>query len=346
MNQEVESNGNSVRRLVQIFAALATSILVYGALFGWVLHKPLSLGTIRDYFQIKLERLESVPPPRLVFFGGSNVRVGLRCELAERLSHVPCVNAGFLADVGLDLMTQVFEPRLRKGDVVYIPLAYEQYLWSREFIETQSDAAYLFSYDRATLVHMPLSRQVRALFHFDLRYMVTAVAENVLARFGVRRAAGGTRVFGAQNINQWGDDTGHTRERGKDFQAVLARAPVTPPDAPRFFPERYYSTQVLEQFLVRLRDKGVLVVGGLPQTVDEFEIPEEVIAKVREIYVGHGQRFVQLPNRSQYPRDCFYDSFYHLNEECQLRHTSDLMPYLKAYLPASGSPSSAATPDP
>jgi hypothetical protein len=326
---------DSRRALAWILLAMLASVAIYTVLFAFLLHKPLSVGTIRDYFVIKTTRAAALPSPKLVFLGGSNVRFGLRCELAEQMTGVPCVNAGFLADVGMDLMAAKFEPLLKRGDVVYIPLAYEQYLWSREFVETQRDAAYLLNYDRQTLEKMPLSRQLHALFLYNIPYLTSAVMENVLAAAGKRRKAGGTRLFGAQNLNPWGDETGHTLEQAKDFAHVIARAEAKPPDVAQFTPEGHFYTQSLEAFLDWAHEHGVIVVGGLPQTVDEFAIPEPVIARIRAIFESHGQHFVALPNHSQYPRSCFFDSLYHLAEECQLRHTRDLVPALRPYLPAA-----------
>lgn len=330
---------SSRRTLLAIIAAMLASVLLYALLFGFVLHKPLSVGTIRDYFRIKLQRAAQVPSPKLVFFGGSNVRFGLRCELAEQLGGVPCVNAGFIADVGIDLMAEEFEPLLHRGDVVYVPLAYEQYLWSREFVATQRDAAYLFSYDRAALRQMSWYRQLHALFYYNLPYMVSAAAETALASAGLRRKAGASREFGAQNLNAWGDETGHTAAQARDYAGLLTRNPRIP-DPEHFTPERYYYTQQLELFLDWAQQHGVIVVGGLPQLVDEVRVPPEVIAKIRTIFESHKQHFVDLPSHSQYPRACFFDSLYHLNEECQLQHTRLLMPLLQPYLPAVAKPAS------
>lgn len=321
------------RLIVMILAAMAASLLLYALLFAVVLHKPLSVGTIKDYFELKTARAAALPSPKLVFFGGSNVRFGLSCALAERETDLPCVNAGFLADVGMDLMVQKFEPLLKAGDVVYIPLAYEQYLWSQEFVETQRDAAYLFSQDRETLARMSWSRQIHALFYFDLPYIVSAAAETVLAASGKQRKAGGTRVFGAQNLNEWGDETGHNAEQARDYAEIIASAPARAPTVEGFEPELYYYTQELEAFLRWARQHQVTVIGGLPQIVDEFVIPDGVIARVRAIFERNGQPFIELDNRSQYPRDCFFDSLYHLIEECQLRHTADLLPALRPFLP-------------
>lgn len=324
----------SPRTLLAIVAAMAASVLLYALLFGVVLHKPLSVGTIRDYFALKTQRAAALPSPKLVFFGGSNVRFGLSCELAERETGVPCVNAGFLADVGIDLMAEKFAPLLQPGDVVYIPLAYEQYLWDHDFVATQRDAAYLFAHDRATLLRMPPERQLHALFHFDLPYLASAVAENILAAVGLRRQAGGTRAFGAGNLNAWGDETGHTAEQGRVFEALIAASAWKLPPLEAFTPERYFYTRALERFIGGLRARGVVVVGGLVQVADDVVIDPRIVERVRAIYARNGAGFIELPNRSQYPRGCFFDSVYHLNEECQRRHTADLLPALRPYLPS------------
>lgn len=327
----------SGRGFAFIVLAMLASVLLYAVLFGAVLEKPLSGGTIRDYFAIKTQRAAALPSPKLVFLGGSNVRFGLSCALVDRETGVRCVNAGFLADVGMDLMVQKFKPLLHAGDVVYIPLAYEQYLWSREFVQSQRDAAYLFTYDRTTLWQMPATRQLHALFYFDIPYIASAGAEMALAAAGRSRKAGGTRVFGAQNINEWGDETGHDALQAQDYAEIIAAAPAKAPTIEGFEPEQYFFTQTLEAFLDWARENDITVVGGLPQTVDEFRIPDAVIARIRDLFERHGQSFIELPNRSQYPRDCFFDSLYHLTEECQMRHTQDLLPALLPKLAAARS---------
>jgi hypothetical protein len=70
--------------------------------------------------------------------------------------------------------------------------------------------------------------------------------------------------------------------------------------------------------------RGVRVIGGLPTTPDGVQINEPLIAQLRGFFQQHGQDFLVLPNRSQYPLDCFFDSTYHLNEGCQIEHSKQL----------------------
>jgi hypothetical protein len=79
---------------------------------------------------------------------------------------------------------------------------------------------------------------------------------------------------------------------------------------------------VLGGFLGRMRERGVLVVGGLPTTPDGVPLDDAGIERLQRFFAGHGQRWLQLPNRSQYPLNCFYDTLYHLNEPCQMVHSA------------------------
>lgn len=315
--------------LLKILLAMAASVLLYALLFGALMQKPLSVGGIRDYFELKLARAASLPSPKLIFLGGSNVRIGLRCEVAEAELALPCVNAGFIADVGMDVMAEKFSPLLKHGDYVYIPMAYEQYLATRRFIETQRDAAYLFRYDRETLMKLPMSRRLHALFYFDVPYIASSVTETLMAQQIKRWHNRNNRQYGVNNLNAWGDETGHTAEAGQRHAAKVASMEARPLDVAAFEPEKYESTRQLESFLAWAAESGVTVIGGLPQTIDEIEIPDAIVERIRSLFLKHGQKFVELPNRSQYPRECFFDNFYHLNETCQIQHTRELVAVLR-----------------
>ena len=78
-------------------------------------------------------------------------------------------------------------------------------------------------------------------------------------------------------------------------------------------------------------ERGVVVVGGLPTIPDDVPLSPATIDAVRAVFEQH--RFVVLPNHSQYPLSCFFDTLYHLNEECQLEHSRSVGAALAAALP-------------
>jgi hypothetical protein len=77
-------------------------------------------------------------------------------------------------------------------------------------------------------------------------------------------------------------------------------------------------------FFTWARQHGNLVIGGLQTTFRDAPVTDETIAALRHIYEANGQRFLVLPSHSQYPRDCFFDTYAHLTEQCQIAHSNAL----------------------
>jgi len=72
------------------------------------------------------------------------------------------------------------------------------------------------------------------------------------------------------------------------------------------------------------------VIGGLPVAFDNPGVGDDLIAELRAFYAAHGATLVVLDNRSQYPRDWFYDTPFHLEEAHAIEHSRRLAPYLRA----------------
>jgi hypothetical protein len=87
-------------------------------------------------------------------------------------------------------------------------------------------------------------------------------------------------------------------------------------------PQQSHALQVLAQFLDAARERGAVVVGGLPTIPDDAPLDEDDVVRLAAFYGAHGQRFLALPQRSRHPRACFFDTLYHLHESCQQAHSA------------------------
>jgi hypothetical protein len=159
-------------------------------------------------------------------------------------------------------------------------------------------------------------RRISAAYgYFDLRYLVNSVLEMGLARLGVRQSAGS--CVGA---SEQGEVTGHTAEQAIAYKSYVAgmnfdKQPISTDT---------YALRLIDAFLHRAHDRDVPVVGGLPTLPDHDKVDEAFIGRWRAPLERRGHRLLVLDNRSQYPLACFYDTLYHLNEECQIRHSQRL----------------------
>lgn len=301
--------------LLRITLCCLASLVLYVGLFAFVLDRPLSLGALRARIGASLARGAAIDQPKLVILAGSNAPYSHRCEIIEPIVRRPCVNAGIAVGVGLDYLFARWQLVLHRGDVVYLPLEEAQYPRSRAMAELGPDAAIMLRHDWATLARLPLRRQIAAMFASDLRGAVMSILEITLVADGFhdpRQAVTGS-------FNAWGDHVGHTMALGAGNQATLATFEPFHPSAEQIA-QGYGSAQVAS-FLAWARQHGVRVIGGLPTGFIDSPISDASVAAIRAIFQDHGAAFLQLPNRSRYPRGAFFDTADHLNEAAQIRHS-------------------------
>ena len=182
--------------------------------------------------------------------------------------------------------------------------------------------AMLIREDPTYMRQLPASRIVESHAAFDLPFLIRGMVEMSLQRTGFRRRTG------LDTLTPQGDERGHTAEKGLAYVSALRQTPL--PQAT--LPESSYSLQVLEKFLVRARERGVTVIGGLPTVPESTPIDERSVARIRRLFESSGQRFVSTAGYSRYPLSCFFDAPYHLHEACQIEHSRAIAQLIQATL--------------
>ncbi len=315
-----------MRSAWRLLAACLASLAAYGVLFGCVLDRPLAYGFLQAQIDAKLARAAAIERPKLVILAGSNAPYAHRCELIERALGIACVNGGVAVGIGLDYLFARWRDRLHPGDVVYLPMEEAQYVRSRSAAAVGPDAAIMFRHDWRTLARLAPERWAGAWFAFDVRFAAMALIEQGLVAAGFhdpRAAAEGT-------TNAWGDHVGHTPALGAASQAVLARA--EPAHATSRAVARGDGTAEIVRFLRWARAHGVRAIGGWPTEFVDSPMPEATRAAIRAVYAENGVAFLELPNRSLYPRCAFFDTPDHLSEPWQIAHSQALAQALRPML--------------
>jgi hypothetical protein len=300
-----------MKKLTALTLAILLSLGLYVAVFS-VVKRPLTVGGVDAAFVSKSEYAHSLPHPKLAIWAGSNGRYSHRCEAFTEVLRAPCVNLSIAVGIGIDFQLLNFEKLLQSGDVLYVPLEYSQYRIERAEMESGAENITIAHQSAAWLDTLGIRRIARAWGSFDLPFLVHGSIEMALADKGFQRR-GGKEVITPQ-----GDQMGHTAADGMAYRAFLAKQGFDT----RPLPEHSRAFEVLEGFLDRMRVKGVVVIGGLPTTPDHVQLNDADIARLKTLYERHGQSFLILPNRSQYPLSCFFDTMYHLHEDCQKAHST------------------------
>lgn len=310
------SGSDRFRGLRRLGLACLASLLGYALLFGLVLDRKLSLGVLRQQLDARLARGAALQGRKLVILAGSNGPYSHRCATIGPMLGMPCVNGGVAVGVGLDYLFARWRPLLHPGDTVYLPMEEAQYVRSRAATMVGPDAAIMLRHDRATLLRLPPDRWAGALFSVDLRGALLAPMEMALVAGGFHdpRAA----VEGESN--GWGDHVGHSAALGAANQPVLAVAHPWHAGAAEI--RAGYGSRLIGRFITWARRHEVTVIGGLPTEFADSPMPAATLAAIRQVYRSHGAAFLELPNRSRYPRADFFDSPDHLNESAQRRHSA------------------------
>jgi len=279
-----------------------------------VVKRPLTVGGVEAAFISKAEYAKSLKHPKLAIWAGSNGRYSHRCEAFTEVLRVPCVNLSIAVGIGIDFQLLNFEKLLEPGDVLYVPLEYSQYRIERAEMESGAENIAIAHHSAAWIHDLGLRRIARAWGSFDFPFLVHGGIEMALARTGFQRRGG------KEGITPQGDQMGHTAADGMAYRDFLSKARFDT----RPLPQYSRALEVIESFLDRMRAKGVVVIGGLPTTPNTFRLSDADVVSLRALYERHGQSFLVLPNRSQYPLSCFFDTLYHLNEGCQIAHSTQL----------------------
>jgi hypothetical protein len=316
-----------MRYLVGLSTTCLLSVMVYITIFGLVVERPLVVDMVGAMLDRKLAYARSVPPPKIFILAGSNARVSHSCAVVEALLLRPCVNLGISVEVGLDWVVERARPYIRRGDVIYMPIEYSLYTQPRAQMYTGVDAAYRVRHSRWSLVTRGVEGTTRGIFMFTLPMLVHSLGEMAL------NAAGMQRRFGQDTLNDQGDEIGHTDEKAKAYENVIQQSAAPDPNPHTFMFDAEGTQHVISDFLDWCRQNGVIAVGGLQTTFDDRRIPDAVVSMLRLFYARHGAGFIELENRSQYPREHFYDTSAHLRQEAQRIHSDKIATALRTFLP-------------
>jgi len=303
--------------------ACALSVLLYLLVFVVLLHKPLTTGTV-----LKLEARRDAyaaahPGPKIIIIAGSNGLYSFRCETIAPIVHRPCVNMSIGAQAGLNYDLVRVSRILESGDVVLMPYEFEVYTKPTSMLYGGLSSEWMAQYDRRTLRHIPTGQAINALFSFDFRFLMTALAESLFA------AAGVAGNFTVNAFTPQGDYAAGSAALARTYQSSLRQQDMATPDANVMARP---AEALLTDFFDLARNRGATVIGTLPTTFDDRPHRPDAIARIAAFYRGHGAYFLVLPNQDQYPRSCFLDSHYHLATLCQIAHSTNVGRMLGAFL--------------
>jgi len=291
----------------------AFSILIYIAIFGFLIDRPLSLGILNLEIEDKKLRLSEISSPKLVILAGSNASYSHSCIVIGNMLGLPCENAGTAVGLGLDEIFAQFLPSLHRGDIVYMPMEIDQYAMSRAEYRSGADSGLLIRYDWRVLTKLPIDRVVGAIFCCTLADFVESLIEMPIATSGALNPA---KIL-ASEYNAEGDRI--DAPLADADEELLHQASRVEPNANVV--KSGYGAQIIAKFVAKASRRGVIIIGGLPTDFSSVPLSSQTIAAIVSIYANNGGSFIILPNHSRYPVIDFFNSEDHLAQPCQYMHS-------------------------
>lgn len=312
--------------IAPIIVTAILSAIIYVLLFAFVLKKPLTLGFVKRAYDHKLNYSSKKWDGRkIVLIGGSNVLMGYSCNEIEKQTGMKCVNAGMLS-TGIDFMLEKGREFVNDYDIVILALEYQWYgLSKNSVIHNKECNNYIASQEKQYLSRFGIKKIMLSLFSFEFKDIFSSISEMILD------VAGFEWNYSISNLNINGDRVNHTKELARHYAGYLSRLRQEKPSKWLSSGEWNYSDVVITDFIHWCRQRNVTVYGTLPTTFNDEKSEGSAVNNIRSIYYKSGAGFIELDNNSQYDRGCFYDGGYHLNEECQLRHSRKIAAFLKLH---------------
>lgn len=285
---------------------LVLSILTIGLYIIIPAHKKHYMYEIKH----KIRLTDSVPSPRIIFVGGSNVAFGVDSKSIADSLHINAVNTAIHAGLGLKYQIEIIEDNFRKDDIIVIMPEYQQFkeIYNGEDV----NVATTFKYSDFSNLSKFNSAQLAEL----IKGMIPAFYIDFLKR--------NDKIYSAENFNENGDEINHrTLESPK-------------PNFDNFSGK--FNKKNVESFAEKvdyLKSKGCKVIILPPLTIESYYNTYSDEINLITSSLSEACVPFEVDTRSHVvPDSCAFDTNYHLNDSGIKRITPKLVNELRHILKA------------
>lgn len=270
-------------------------------------------------FPVKQRLIADTPSPKVVMLGGSNVAFGIDSRRMADSLHLPVVNAGLHAGLGLKFIMDANIPLLRKGDVLVIMPEYDHFSGTNAYGEQTTSGTVPFFATCAEMYSMNMAQKMIVVKGFCIQTPQTLLT-------GLREAftAHQKHVFQYKKsgFNFLGDEVSHLRlPSDVDMKNYTATANKNE------FNDAFFQEFVAD--VRALRQRGVVVKLLPPAILDKcYQLDAAYIQRLREKMKLAGIPYQAPSEVFAYPVDMLYNTNYHLNKKGVEANTENVIRYL------------------
>jgi hypothetical protein len=246
-----------------------------------------------------------------VLAGGSNIAFGIDSETIQNTLHIPVVNMGIHASIGLGRILDDIAPLLSQGDMLVIIPEYIHF----ENVWNGYSAAYelIFDTHRYSLIaHMPFYG-IPAVFFAYVQIKLLKMIPRPPNPLAASR----------DGFNEYGDYVKHLEIENQPLPPFTPLEEINPQNTARFF-----------RFTALFAERGIKVLISYPSYEETaFHNSAQFIAELDAAFrMEETIEVISIPTDYCFPTDYFYDTEYHLNAKGREIRTARLIRDLQEYL--------------
>ncbi len=263
-----------------------------------------------DYLQAynqKCRLLETIPSPRIIFIGGSNLAFSLDSHRIQDSLHLPVINYGLHAGIGLKYMVDDIATYAQKGDILVFAPEYSHF-YGAMYGESVAITG-LLAASHWKKLHLLNIRQIINVIcglphHISVKLLPSIPNE---------------RTYSASNFNEYGDEAKHWE---------LSSMPYIKTNSIKGTFDSEFGNYFVSQ-IRNLQQKCQVYLIPPVYRESNFKLNREKVKKVADFLQEAQCPYLVTPVRHVLPDSCAYDTEYHMNRSGVDIYTSRIIEELK-----------------
>jgi len=313
-------------RKFTIHSLLFIGIMAFIILFSLFLIPNKRITNNSLYASIdKHNRLDSLPSPKIVFVGGSNLAYGLNSKRVEDSLHMPVVNMGLHAGFGLKFILNEVKPYLKKGDIVVLSPEYHHFYSANMLNGEKVLVALLFEVDRKNFNYITFLQAIH-LIPLTIQYAVSKLMGKQMDMMEEEVETGYEKQYKRNSFNVYGDEVMHLRfpnqhiiqmSKHSDTEKILSESLDLIADF-----DKYVTNRKARLLIIPPSFMGSIYKSGYEKTINNIDL------KLKD----QNTPFILSPKSFIFKDSLFFNSVFHLNKQGVEQRTDSIIRVLKSYL--------------
>ncbi|MCM1170438.1 MAG: hypothetical protein NC324_10940 [Bacteroides sp.] len=299
---------------LQVFSILVTLVAFLIAIALFVPYNPN--GYLREFFVKKSMLTRPDRKSGIILVGGSNVAFGFHSQLLSEQSHLPVINMGLHAGLGLKFITEESFPYLKSGDILICSPEYGHFFGDMAYGEQPlADITYL---SKKPFFFLSEIKQWKSLIINTPHFLRSKIESSVIRSLNPSKET----VYQLSSFNEYGDVVFHWN---KNHAKLHIKSKEDTPLSPNITFFKWFIQQ-----LQTIKQQDICIIM-LPPSIAQTSYGniKNNIYTVDSLFKQAGFPFICPPQERCYPDSLFYDTEYHLDSLGAALRTEDLISLLK-----------------